>query len=135
MNIEVKVRGHGREALNHALSLAFANSPSSVARYSFEDSKIGLILLWDQPDFIHTYTKLHVEQIAAPPPAVSPSRSAAIFVERWLSGQRYPKQPDTDGFNEKGWRLVSQASGLEGSELYHHCAIVAVKPSWITFGK
>ena len=58
---------------------------------------------------------------------------ASDFAARWLAVAPYPKEPDHDGDNEKGWRFYNEAWGHVGK--YGHCALIAVRPSWQMYGK
>jgi hypothetical protein len=66
-------------------------------------------------------------------PVALPMSTCAEITFNWLQAATYPREPDHDGDNEKGWRCYTgdwgQIDGLS------HGAFLAVEPFWIMFGK
>ena len=56
----------------------------------------------------------------------------AVIVKRWLGNVEYPREPDTDGHNERGWRIFNEQYSRVGDEWE---AFVAIEPVWLTYGK
>lgn len=79
-----------------------------------------LILLW------------HEECSALPLPYHYDLEASTGLVEGWLKSVDYGREPDHDGYNEKGWRIFTERWGHVAG---HHYAIVAVQPSWAMYGK
>lgn len=69
---------------------------------------------------------------SVPFPFVMDAEGAADFARRWLRGAEYPKQPDTDGDNHRGWRVANRYDWIES---HGYGGILAVAPAWITYGK
>lgn len=61
------------------------------------------------------------------------AEGAADFALRWLDEAEYPREPDTDGSTEKGWRVHNGQWGHPHSDNWS--SFVAVKPDWIVYGK
>jgi hypothetical protein len=64
-------------------------------------------------------------------PFLLDAEAAYDFARRWLAQAEYPRQPDHDGDNERGWRIYNEDWGhVDGDD-----AIIAVSPVWAMYGK
>lgn len=65
-------------------------------------------------------------------PGKAGAEMMANWVEMWLANEaNYPKEPDHDGSNTKGWRVYVNAWGV----IPDYGSFVAVEPHWIMHGK
>lgn len=56
----------------------------------------------------------------------------ARFAFDWLKQAEYPRQPDHDGINKKGYVIYNESWSQVG-EMYQ--AFIAIKPMWVVYGK
>lgn len=120
-NFLFDVTCRGEEPFNVAMQLAFGEATATA--YVVDPEK-GLIFLWSPPE--------RKEPSVLPLPFRMDALSAAHFAGRWLAQTEFPRQPDHDGDNRKGWRVYNEAWGHVGS---YHYAIIAVQPAWAMLGK
>lgn len=66
------------------------------------------------------------------PAKMGPKQCAAI-VYQWLQSAEYPKEPDHDGDNDKGWHAYNSGWGRVDGHGYQ--SFLAIEPMWIMFGK
>tara|TARA_Y100001973_G_scaffold99594_1_gene159059 strand:+ start:371 stop:748 length:378 start_codon:yes stop_codon:yes gene_type:complete len=115
----VRVNGFSRDRLAYALEL-FHGFPAHGYRV---DEKLGAIVLMqyaNNKDMIPFMTPLSAS-------------ACADMIFEWVKNQPYPKEPDHDGSNKKGWIVwVDKFNRIDGQD-YH--AFVAIKPEWIMYGK
>jgi hypothetical protein len=116
-NFSFDVVCRGEQPFTLAMQLAFGESKAIA--YLVDPGK-GLVFLWA------------VDRDGIPLPFKMDPLSAAHFAWRWLAETEFPRQPDHDGDNCKGWRIYNDAWGHVGS---HRYAIIAVQPVWAILGK
>lgn len=115
-------RGHyadGRDILAECLRLAF---DQKTASHWSSDGK-RLILFWTAPD-----ARFSAQAFIS---KASPE-SLVVMIRDWLAGVEYPKEPDHDGDNSKGFRVFNEAWGHVEGESY---AICGIEPAWLMHGK
>jgi len=112
--------------LRDAMKIAFSKH-TRATHYMVWPEK-GLVFFWTKPD--------PKDQVGAPEPVAFPFTmdpiGAADFASRWLAETTYPKEPDHDGDNGKGWRLYNESWGHIGN---YWSAMIAVQPVWAMYGK
>jgi hypothetical protein len=93
------------------------------------DMKYSTIEGWRNDNgVLHLYWSLTLDlpnQLIIP---VKPSSMAAM-IEAWLQAQTYPREPDHDGHNSKGWKLATH----KGTGLWS--LAFTVQPVWAMHGK
>lgn len=123
------VNGVEKKHLIHAIRLAFdINNDTSTAKSWKFDPKYGLILYWYAEDGTHKF-----------PVPVSPEAAAEIAFE-WLDSEEarnmeckdWDADSDHDGHNGYGWRVYVEDWGHVGGS---HCALCAVRPAHVWYGK
>lgn len=123
----------GRKVKHYSVRPRFAGEKQDDDRYKAQNGgwKYGkepkqqrLIFFWHQPESGQDHQELPFELDAA---------GAADFAARWLEGSaEYPREPDHDGDNGKGWCAYVEGWGhVDGS----HYAVIAVSPAWACYGK
>lgn len=125
-NFRIDVNAAGDILLRDVMRIVFTRH-SHATHYMLWPGK-GLVFFWTEPRA--------AEQVGAPEPIGFPFKmdadGAAEFARRWLADTEYPKQPDHDGDNSKGWRVYNEAWGHIGN---YWSAIIAVQPTWAMHGK
>lgn len=118
-NVEFRVNGAGATRLAQALGLALGSN--KVERYAIHPTK-GFILYWTPPE---TPTTTFPFKMAAP--------QIAEFIHEWLKQSAdYGSEPDIDGSCERGWTVYTESWGHVNEQWE---AFLAVKPTWILYGK
>jgi hypothetical protein len=140
-NFGIDIIAEGQETLLKAIEIAFAhNAPGNrVESYHVTklvsddyhglpksvDGRNAIILRW-----------MKAEKISEDDPVNLPfkldAKGAADFAQRWLAEQDYGREPDHDGHNKKGWRIITSNWGFVGSD---RAAVCAILPWWATYGK
>lgn len=110
--------------LETCMKVAFGDVPGGKAEgwktYTDEGNRI-LVLCWSEHSSGMT-----------PLPAPMNAEEAVVFVRSWLRSVPYPKEPDHDGSNSKGWRVYNEKWGhVRGG----HYDFVAIEPTWLWHGK
>lgn len=119
-NAEIKIVDEGLDNLTLAFQIAFCKYSKGAEGYSV--GKNELVFYWTNPK-VETFTKL---------PFKMDYKKAAQFAFDWLEQVDYPKEPNHDGSNGKGWVVYRDYCGHVNG---HWSAIVAVKPNWAMYGK
>lgn len=114
----LQINGLGLDRLKVAMSLT--ESESAVG-YAICKHK-GRIVFFQYPS----------ETMISFPVALTMSRCAEITWD-WLQVASYPKEPDHDGHNRKGWFCTNDGRGV--IEHYGYRAMLAIEPHWVEFGK
>lgn len=115
----LSVNGISVERLRYAMKLA-QGFPAHGYKIDSERGQLVFMRYASSPDMVPFPTPLNAE------------RCADVAFD-WLSAQTYPRQPDHDGDNDKGWLLSTGAWGQVDGHGYH--SFMSVKPCWIMFGK
>lgn len=143
-NRKIDIVSEGKEDLRAALSIIWKNCPGGKATHFYvgkfkeefnyvrgnngvvtshystnnecSDGTETLILLW------------HEEGKAIKLPFSLTLETSADFIDGWLGEVSYGREPDHDGDNGKGWRLLTDYWG-------HHYGIVGIQPTWAMYGK
>jgi len=140
-NFGIDITAEGQETLLKAIEIAFAHNAPGQCMESYHLSKLesseynGLPKNVDgRKAIILRWTK--TEKVAEGGPVNLPfkldPRGAADFARRWLAEQDYGQEPDHDGHNGKGWRIITGNWGHIGDD---HYAICAILPWWAMYGK
>lgn len=140
-NFSIDVTAEKKDSLMKAMEIAFAhNAPGNkVESYqivTFDESvlrsmpdglkgKTALVLRWGSEDHVKEGGPVNL-------PFKLDALGSADFAWRWLSEQNYGRQPDHDGDNGHGWRLLTGAWGHVAGDRYAVCAVV---PEWAMYGK
>lgn len=123
-NFSLKVCSAGKDHFDMSLKMCFSNSPGSKAKYYSVNEKFGMILYWSKPE---------EEQNSQPLPYEMDLNASGDFVWNWLKNTKYPKQPDHDGDNSKGFFITNgDGWGHVNGSFY---SIVAVQPEYMMHGK
>jgi len=56
------------------------------------------------------------------------------FADKWLSSIDYPKEPDQDGSNKKGW-IITNGNMWGHVDGYDYHSVFSVQPGWQMYGK
>jgi len=107
------------EKIEEMMALAFRKQPKGASGWGVVDG--SLIFYWGT-----------IESPAVPFPVRVDSGAAAQIATSWLAEQDYGREPDTDGFAKRGFRIYNEAWGHAGGS---YQGFVAVKPAWIVYGK
>jgi len=121
-NCALLIVSEGRNMFEHAMHLAFDNAPGGKAKHYATTDEDGLILLWSEDERLKSQPLPYPMDVAM----------AIPFVWNWLLQATYPRQPDHDGSNGKGWTFHRNGWGHVASS---HYAIVGIKPTWAMYGK
>jgi len=117
-NPVLKINGISLDRLKIALTL------------SSEDTATGYSIDKDNGRFIlYRYTSSDA-MIPFPTP-LSMNRCAELIWD-WLQSSEYPREPDHDGDNKKGWLCYTEGWGHVNHD---YRAFIAVEASWIMYGK
>jgi hypothetical protein len=121
------VNGHGLDMLTRTLKLV--NDDDDSFRGLILDANHGLIWLWTNP---------HISRAIIYDIALS-ARQAAEITMQWLESNEpkpemtgWDANADHDGDNKLGWRVYVEDWGDVGSI---NCAICAVRPAYLWYGK
>lgn len=109
--------------LEKILDIAFSRH-AKASGWRSEDNR--LILSWYNENNYKQPAKWNAFMAPLDPEGVAP------MALEWLKGQEYGNEPDTDGHNNKGFRVYNESWGYINSDPY---AFVAIEPAWITYGK
>lgn len=118
-------QGHytnGRDMLEECLRIAFAEYDNGATYWSSHNKK-RLVLYWRDPSGVNGAVAF---MGATGPGVVTP------LVRQWLSNAEYPKEPNHDGSNSKGWRIFNEDWAQVDGE---PAAICAIEPAWLMHGK
>lgn len=161
-NFSVRVVSRGRDHLDTAVRLAWGNTPggkathyvSSLPERKCPNCRGGVKTAWNGKEHIEyrcvncngtdkippcevLILLWHEDLVrgvkATPLPFPLTCEAAIDFLWAWLATAKYPKEPDHDGDNSKGF-IVSTGDfwgHVEGS----HYAFLAVYPDWQMYGK
>lgn len=98
------------------------NGPGAIGWFVHEGM---LVLLWGKHDAPDSAGWL---------PFAMDAKMSAEFALQWLKGATYGREPDHDGDNKKGWRMVSGT--FHGpNHMLVRSALVTITPTWTTYGK
>jgi hypothetical protein len=119
--------GRTRGVTHYAVREEFQGERDASGKWLFNQSPRPLRLV-----FFNHYEvgKTDGDKVALP--FVMDGQGAADFAWRWLEQAKYPKEPDHDGNNHKGWRLYNESYGHVDQDCY---GVIAVAPSWAEYGK
>lgn len=113
----IRVNGISLARLKYAMQLG---QGFDAYGYRIHENKIAFAQYQSAPEMTPFPTELGAD------------RCAEIAYD-WLQKAEYPREPDHDGDNKKGWLLRTDGWGqVEGLD-YHY--FVSVEPTWIMFGK
>ncbi len=137
-NFQIDITCEGKEKLIKAMALAFYRV-QSIQHYVIREAEPEFIDA-DKPYMNRPAKPLRLVFFRYPPdsgqsnalPFKLDSEGAGDFAFRWLQEAAYPREPDHDGHNKKGWRLYNEAWGHVDSD---YRAFVAVTPTWAMYGK
>lgn len=117
----LNVNGEGLSRLKQAMKLldTWETNKLTVSGFTVEDNRI--ILFQYEHDSMTPF-----------PTPMSLDFAATIAYE-WVVNANYPKEPDHDGDNKKGWRLYKESWGHIDN--YGWQSMCAVEPMWIEYGK
>ena len=88
--------------------------------YTVNDNKLVLFRYGNGEDIIKFPTPLSVD-------------ATANMTFEWVRSTAYPREPDHDGDNEKGWLIWNDSWGqIEG---FGYSSFLAIAPMWIMYGK
>lgn len=118
-NPVLRVNGISLERLKYATALA---SDFPAHGYAVDQER-GWLVFMKYPNS---------PGMTAFPAPLGADRCAEIAFD-WLAAQPYPKEPDHDGSNKRGWLLWNDGWGSIDGFDYH--SFLAVCPTWIMFGK
>lgn len=119
-NFEFTMTGYGSVPLKAALAcVGYAHSKISGYSAGFDG---------DQPYIWFSWTEVARPLTNSLPVDLHPVDLLGI-IEIWLQDQKYPREPDHDGSNSKGWRITT--AGKDGE--WHRA--FKVTPEWAWHGK
>lgn len=140
-NFSIDVIAEGQETLLKAIEIAFAhNAPGNrVESYHITklvsdeynglpksvDGRTAIILRWTKAEKLSEDGPLNL-------PFKLDAKGAADFAQRWLTEQDFGREPDHDGHNKKGWRVITGNWGFVGNDRQAVCAVL---PWWAAYGK
>jgi hypothetical protein len=123
-NFAFDVSAETREQFDHVMRLAFWQKREAVAYKVIPDKGFVLYWTWDEKDA--------PKQGITPLPYPMQWKAVADFIWGWFERTAYPKEPDHDGDNTKGWRVYNEAWGHVAGDWRAFCA---VQPIWMMHGK
>lgn len=112
-NTMFAVNGQTLERLRATLELALEGP---IAGYSNDNSVVTL----------YRHVPASAKGVMELPVPVPVAHFVAI-VQAWLATATYPKQPDHDGDNKKGWLV--QIEDQDWTQ------VVTIRPTWMMYGK
>jgi hypothetical protein len=116
-NPVIRVNGTSLERLKYAMHLGHGFEAQG---FLIKDEKLAFARYPSAPEMTPFPTEL------------GPDRCADMAWD-WLQKSEYPRQPDHDGDNKKGWLLRTDGWGEVDGFGYQY--FIAVEPMWIMFGK
>lgn len=144
-NFRFDMTCEGRDRLQDAFRLAWNAAGHGGSKLVASHYEIRQATSGENPGFLYgdpTAKPVRMVFFFSPDPAALSEKTAfpfrmdadgaADFAARWLAEVKYPKEPDHDGDNERGWRLRTDEQGHSGEDLY---SIAVVAPVWIMYGK
>lgn len=140
-NFKIDIIAESQESLLKALEIAFAHNAPGHKMQSYHITKLVSDVYNGIPQDIDGRTALVLrwttaEKISENGPINLPSKfdakGSADIAQRWLSEQDFGREPDHDGHNQKGWRVVTGNWGHVCGDRYAICAIL---PWWAAYGK
>ncbi len=140
-NFKIDIVAESQESLLKALEIAFAHNAPGHKMQSYHVTKLVSDVYNGIPNDIDGRTALVLrwttaEKISENGPINLPSKfdakGSADIAQRWLLEQDFGREPDHDGHNEKGWRVVTGSWGHVCGDRYAICAIL---PWWAAYGK
>jgi len=121
-NRAVHIRGASFMQFTAAVALAFS---SVTASYYSVSSEHGLVLYWGQPSEVSPSPKELPYELDV--------KAAISFAWNWLRQAEWPREPDHDGSNERGFYVsTGDTWGHAGGSFY---GIIQIKPDWLEYGK
>lgn len=140
-NFKIDIVAESQESLLKALEIAFAHNAPGHKMQSYHitklvsdvyngipkdiDGRTALVLRWTTEEKISENGPINL-------PSKFDAKGSADIAQRWLSEQDFGREPDHDGHNEKGWRIVTGNWGHVCGDRYAICAIL---PWWAAYGK
>lgn len=137
-NFKVQVISEGPDRLRMAMSIMFFDKyknpryPKRATHYSI-DPQAGLVFYdyqfpLKEPE--RAQTKIPTDLIRLP--FTLDAAGAADFALRWLAECEYPREPDHDGDNGKGWEVYNNQWSRVTDDWH---SFVGVRPAWQMYGK
>lgn len=137
-NFQLEVTAEGPDRLRMVMGILFFDQykstryPKRATHYTI-DPKAGLIFYDYQfaikePDRARTEIPGNLTKL----PFTLDAEGAADFALRWLAETDYPKEPDHDGDNGKGWKVHLGQWGRVTDDWH---SFVGVLPEWAMYGK
>jgi len=127
-NFLIDISSEGEKRLQQAFHLRM--EPDGRYASQKADTAIGYVI---DPELGMVFFQWKPSGEFAPFPFKMDADGCAAFAFRWLAEAEYPREPDHDGDNHKGWRFYNEAWGHVGH--YRSEALIAVKPEWQMYGK
>ena len=129
-NFHIDVHGEGGRVLNLALEIAFSSRKAThFIKTKVQSNSIAYKNETELDTLIFLYRD---DKGCSPFPVTMTCNEIVPIASRFLQEVEYGPEPDQDGSNERGFRVFNQAWGhIAGSR----CAIVAVQPCWMMYGK
>jgi hypothetical protein len=115
----IRINGIGLDRLKYSMKLA----TGFPAHGYITDAEKGLMVLFKYPS---------APNMMPFPAPLDAARSAELMWD-WLKAADYPSEPDHDGDNKKGWIIWND--GWDQVDGYGYQSFIAIKPTWIMFGK
>ena len=113
------ISGDGEKLLTASMSIAFMDNDKAIGFH--KTSRRLTFFLAEHPESTALPAKLDCKAIMA-------------IVQQWLETEaEYPRQPDHDGDNKRGFRIYNEAWGH--IEPFGWQAFMAIEPMWTMYGK
>lgn len=140
-NFSIDVTAEGHESLLKAMEIAFAHNAPIKRVESYHVTKLVSDEYNGLPKDVNGKTALvmrwsRTEKFSETGPVNLPFKldvkGTADFAQRWLEEQEFGREPDHDGHNKKGWRVITGNWGFVCGDREAVCAII---PWWAAYGK
>lgn len=140
-NFGIDVNAEGQETLLKAIEIVFAHNAPGKRVESYRITKLESDKYNGLPKNVDGRTAIilrwaKAEKLSEDGPVNLPfkldAKGAADFAQRWLAEQDFGREPDHDGHNKKGWRVITGNLGPGFGDQYAVCAIL---PWWAAYGK
>ena len=145
-NFSVDITSDKKVHLELAFRMAWSNVPSHIAThfrivnikkhtrcYGSGDNLTHFSDFEEDPDGLPTLIFFWREEVGSMQLDQPLNHiQSTIHALKWLSKANYPKEPDHDGTNKRGWRVFN---GNWGGVMRSSCSIIAIQPEWLMYGK
>ena len=136
-NFKIDIKADSDASLRKAIDIAFAHNAVCQTVQSYQvvtlessptnrvpeelNGKTALVLCWDKVDRQKEDARTNL-------PCGLDSGAAADVAMRWLAEQKWGPEPDHDGDNRKGWRILTGVSSVSS-------AVCTIVPAWAIYRK